>query len=131
SARSWWPSKDLPEDRAFVDLTLTVPDGNMAVSNGSLVSTESVAGSKTRYRWEHGYTISTYLIAFCVSDYLYDSALYTGLDGTTTMEVGHYVFQTSADELDAVPDTIATMEFFAETFGEYPFIDEKYVTMTW
>lgn len=131
SARSWWPCKDLAADKAFVDLHITVPDPNIVVSNGVLVSTTPAGGGKTTYHWSHGYPISTYLVAFCATEYLSAFDDYTSIDGNTTMPVGHYVFQTSANELNALPDTLDVLQHFANLFGEYPFLDEKYVTMTW
>ncbi|MBX3728049.1 MAG: hypothetical protein KF858_02600 [Candidatus Sumerlaeia bacterium] len=131
SARSWWPCKDLPYDKATVDLRITVDNPNFVVTNGVLASTTAVSGSRTRYHYTHAYPVATYLVAFCATEYAYGSGMYTSRDGATQMEVGHYVYLNSLGELAAVPDTIDVMEFFAGTFGEYPFLSEKYVTMTW
>lgn len=131
SARSWWPCKDVTFDKALVDISITVDDQYMVITNGVLQNEETPAAGKKRYNYSHGYPVATYLVAFCATKYLYHSGTYTALDGTTTMEVGHWVYETSADELAAVPDTIDIMEFYASRFGEYPFLDESYVTMTW
>jgi aminopeptidase N len=48
------------------------------------------------------------------------------------MSVAHYVYPESyASESQELPRTIEVIEFFAEKFGEYPFLSEKYWTATW
>ncbi|MGF1572178.1 MAG: M1 family aminopeptidase [Sumerlaeia bacterium] len=130
-ARTWWPCKDVPSDKALLDVIITTQDSYDAVSNGALISTVPVIGNKTRYFWSHQYPISTYLVAFCVSDYDYYGGTYTSQDSLTTMPVGHYIFSESTDSTTAYIATIDTVDFFASVFGEYPYLNEKYVTMTW
>ncbi|MDK2970769.1 MAG: hypothetical protein PWP23_524 [Candidatus Sumerlaeota bacterium] len=131
SARSWWPCKDVPSDKATIDLHITVPSANMVVTNGTQTGTTTPRTGRTTYHFTHGYPVATYLVAFCATEYAYASDNYLSRDGLTQMEVGHYVYETSTDELAAVSDTIDVMGFYADHFGEYPFLDEKYVTMTW
>jgi len=131
SARSWWPCKDVTNDKALLDFIITTDNDLQAIANGELISTTPVLGNKNRYFWSHQYPIVPYLIAFCISDYEYIGGNYQSVDGMKQMPVGHYIFSESIDDRTAHLDTIQVMEFFAETFGEYPYIEEKYVTMTW
>lgn len=132
SAREWWPCKDLPDDKATAEILITCPTAYEAISNGDLLSVTDLGGGLHKYHWSEGHPVATYLISLACTDYQYASGTYTALDNVTTMEVGHYIWQSSdVDELLAVPATIDVMEYFAETFGEYPFLDEKYVTATW
>lgn len=130
-ARTWWPCKDVPSDKALLEMIITTQDAYDAVSNGTLVSTLPVLGSKTRFQWSHQYPISTYLVAFCISDYNYFGGTYTSQDTLSTMPVGHYIFSESTDSTTAYIATIDVLDFFASTFGEYPYLNDKYVTMTW
>ncbi|MDX1971025.1 MAG: M1 family metallopeptidase [Candidatus Sumerlaeia bacterium] len=130
-ARTWFPCKDVTNDKATLDMIITVPDPATAVSNGELISQVAVLGSKTRFHWSHDYPIPPYLIAFSASEYNYFSGTYDGLSGTESMPVGHYIFSESTDDPNAYVATLDVMDTFAQLFGEYPFIQEKYVTMTW
>ena len=58
-ARDWWPCKDTPNDKAdSVDISLEVPTGLIAASNGTLVDTV-VVGNWTTYHWQERYPIAT------------------------------------------------------------------------
>jgi aminopeptidase N len=45
SARSWWPCKDDPTDKASVSTAIAVPDGMTAVSNGKFIGRSNTAWS--------------------------------------------------------------------------------------
>lgn len=136
-ARRWFPCKDHPSDKATTMvqrlIVPTVSSGNpwVAVGNGKLVST--VTGpSTTEYIWEHNYPIATYLVSASIAKYAYRGGTYTALDGVTQMPVGSYLFQNRvSSEGTGWQGTLYAMNFFTDIFGEYPFLDEKYVTVTW
>ncbi len=128
-ARQWWPCKDIPEDKATVDMFVTAPNGYFVVSNGKLTETLNLGNGTTRFHYAESFPIVTYLVSICCTNYQFASGTYTSLDGATTMTVGHYVFpENYAYESPGVAGTLTAMRFFAETFGEYPFLTEKYVT---
>lgn len=139
-ARRWWPCKDWPEDKADTVITrinvpATAPNGNSyeVVSNGNLTGVETVGSTRT---WIHQSTrpITTYLVSFSVTDYVYSTATYTALNGVTTMPIRHAIYRennTSAREANGAAGTLQVMNFFREIFGEYPFLNEKYGTATW
>lgn len=136
-ARDWWPCKDINSDKFTIDLHVTVPEVSYSgypvsvVSNGTLVSTVD-NGSTVTYNWAESYPVSPQYVSLAATNYRAASGTYTALDGFTTMEVAHHVYPESyATESGAVPATIDVMEFFADTFGEYPFLSEKYWTATW
>ena len=132
-ARDWWPCKDTPNDKAdSVDISLEVPTGLIAASNGKLVDTE-VNGNWITYHWKERYPIATYLVSIAIHPYtvFYDWYKYSPTD---SMRLEYYVFP---DNYDAVQnnygltkDMIGAM---ADRFGEYPFINEKYghAEFTW
>ncbi|PIM71630.1 peptidase [Streptomyces sp. JV178] len=61
----WFPSNDHPLDKATYDVSVLVPDGTQALSNGTLQSTSSRAGW-TRYNWRSNKPQATYLATLAV-----------------------------------------------------------------
>lgn len=136
-ARHVLPCKDIPEDKFTSTLRIAVPDVTVggypyfAVSVGALADV-AVGGGQRVYTWENSYPVASYLLSVTCTNYRPATGVYTSRDGRTTMEVGHYVLpQSWAAESPEVARTIEVMDFFADTFGEYPFLREKYWTSTW
>jgi aminopeptidase N len=129
----WYPCYDHPSDKATADLNITVPAGYFVASNGTLVGSKlDEKTSKATYQWSETYPISTYLICVTISQFTtFSMWYYTDQD---TMEIPIWV--SPSDSADAVvdfaniPDQIAC---FADLFGPYPFIEEKYsmATFNW
>ena len=125
-ASSWFPCNDKPSDKALLDIRIENDSSNVSVSNGILVDIKNDGGRRI-YHWETLYPISTYLVAVYSSHYSHFSDSYISLDGTDTMSIDYYVLpgdlENAKKDFEEHPDMI---RFFAETFGEYPFIKEKY-----
>jgi hypothetical protein len=68
-ARSWFPCKDYPYDKAeTADIKVTVPTGMITASNGKLM--EQTDNGVTAYSWWHeGYPITTYLVSLAIYPY--------------------------------------------------------------
>ena len=128
-ARSWWPCKDDPSDKAdSVNIKVTVPSQPefIVASNGLLESTE-VNGDKRTFFWKERYPITTYLVSLAIYPYTIWSEQYISPISNDTMAIEHYVFP-DRYEL-SYPNYSLTGEmlsFFSNLFGEYPFISEKY-----
>ncbi|MBZ0202394.1 MAG: M1 family metallopeptidase [Ignavibacteria bacterium] len=123
----WWPSKDFPDDKADMRMSLIVPTGMKGVSNGLLTDTVQNGDGTTTFNWKSNYPIATYLECIVVGKLSYWEDTYTSLDGSKTMPVVYYAFP--RDSLKATVDWKPTPEmikYYSETFGEYPFIEEKY-----
>ncbi|MDP5078409.1 MAG: T9SS type A sorting domain-containing protein [Nonlabens sp.] len=124
-AKAWWPCKqDLNDKIDRVEVAITSPAGNTAISNGLLLSETTVAQGK-RFFWRHDYPIPAYLVAIAVTNY----AKYTDVvgAGATALNIDNYVYPenlASAQAQTAV--TVPIMQFFENTFGAYPFRNEKY-----
>ena len=131
SARSWWPCKDDPQDKATVTTSLSVPAGLTAVGNGNPVSRTDAAptGAGDRGRatfvWNESYPISTYLVSLAVSNYTELQTSYSGSAGT--IDLHHYVYPYLAVEAAAqfavLPDML---DLCGDLLGAYPFAGEKY-----
>jgi len=132
-ARTWWPCKDTPADKAdsiFIDIT--VPSDLTAVSNGILENTTSENGNMT-YFWRHRYPITTYLVSIAISNYSLIDNVYTFDDGTA-MPLQYFVFPQSLNAAtQQLADTPDMLDFFNSVFGDYPFKKEKYgiAQFTW
>jgi aminopeptidase N len=125
-ASSWFPCNDFPSDKALLDIRIRNDSSLVSVSNGSLINIEQ-EGDKKTYHWKSVYPISTYLIAIYSSAFKHFDDKYISLDKADTMSIDYYVLpkdlENAKKDFVQHPDMI---RFFAETFGEYPFIKEKY-----
>jgi aminopeptidase N len=125
-ASSWFPCNDFPADKALLDIWITNDSSQVSVSNGILVGVEN-KGSRKTYHWKTLYPISTYLIALYSSDYIHFDDHYISLDGLDTMTIDYYVLPQNLENAQTdFAEHPKFIKFFAETFGEYPFIKEKY-----
>tara|TARA_B000000441_G_scaffold131524_1_gene116228 strand:+ start:304 stop:753 length:450 start_codon:yes stop_codon:yes gene_type:complete len=126
-SRTWWPCKDDPSDKAdSADIVIIVPGEQIAVSNGILIEEEDLGDGRKKYHWSERYPICTYLVSVTTYPYTVWYDQYIGLNGDT-LPLEYYVYP---DHYELVYDnyllTKDMMEVFAEKFGEYPFMGEKY-----
>jgi aminopeptidase N len=120
--RYWWPSYDLPNDKATLDVYATVPDSNVCVSNGVLVSvTPGVPGTSV-YHWQETHPIATYLVAVTVGSF-WQWTQTTPSDPVIPILENVFPEDSTKAKFDFanVPNMIPT---FAARFGPYPF--DKY-----
>jgi aminopeptidase N len=125
-ARSWWPCKDYPEDKAeSVDLRVTVPAGMVTAGNGRRVSTfelDSVAVTV----WQVRYPIATYLVSLASYAYTTWSDWYRP-SARDSMEIQFYLFPENVAPTAALNAKVKDMiTAYAARFGPYPFLNEKY-----
>ncbi|MDZ7722755.1 MAG: M1 family metallopeptidase [candidate division KSB1 bacterium] len=125
-ARTWWPCKDYPKDKAdSVNIYITVPQDLIVASNGRLVKTTPL-GEKRTFHWHEQYPIATYLVSVAIHPYINYQDWYITASGDSIL-LDYYVF---AEHLSALKNNYAKtpemMSVFSERFGEYPFPEEKY-----
>lgn len=127
-ARTWWPCKDVPTDKAdSVQISITVDEELTAVANGLLKSeTSNFDGTKT-WVWEHKYPITTYLVSLAITEYAYWDDIYHFADGDS-MPLEYWVYPDYATEANVERWNLTgnMMEIFDEAYGKYPFSNEKY-----
>ena len=126
-ARDWWPCKDDPSDKVdSLEISVTLQEDQIVVSNGLLIQEISVGNNLKKYTWFESYPISTYLVSITSYPYTVWHDEYIGLNGDT-LPLDFYVYP---DHYEMVHDnyllTKDMMKIFAEKFGEYPFMNEKY-----
>jgi aminopeptidase N len=125
-ASTWFPCNDIPDDKALLDMEITNDTSDVSISNGNLIDS-SVSGSRKTYHWKTVYPIPTYLIALYSGDYKCFTENYVSLDKSDTMKIYYYAFPNDLHKAKIDFSGHSEMiSFFAKTFGEYPFIKEKY-----
>ncbi len=125
-ASTWFPCNDIPSDKAIVEMNITNDSSEVSVSNGILLGI-SCKGTRKTYHWKSIYPIATYLICLYSSDYINFSQKYISLDLKDTMAIDYYVFPSQLAEAKIdFEDHPDMLHYFSKTFGEYPFIKEKY-----
>jgi aminopeptidase N len=126
-APTWWPCKDLTTDKTTFEMILTVPQPLTAVSNGLLEKvTDEENGDKTFY-WKETYPITTYLVSIAIGKYDEWSETYFSSDSSKQMPVDYYAYPSYTDRAKKDwESTVNMLGYFSNTFGEYPFINEKY-----
>ena len=126
-APTWWPCKDDPADKAdSVFLNITVPENLVVASNGLLKAVTPAPDNRHTYSWETRYPISNYLVSLAISNYAEFGDWYVSASGDS-MPLVYYVYPehlAAAQEDFSVTDEMISA--FAEIYGEYPFIEEKY-----
>jgi aminopeptidase N len=127
-ARNWFPCYDEPWDKATSEMICTVPDDRVCASNGLLVSEVNNGDGTKTYHWSTRYRLATYLVSVAISGYTSWSDWFH-YSPTDSMEMPYYVYpyKEAAARIDFAP-TPAMMQFFSDTFGMYPYVEEKYGT---
>lgn len=126
-ARTWWPCKDDPKDKAdSVDIIVTVPDTLIVASNGTLMSEHLNDNGTKTFFWAERYPITTYLVSLAISNYSVFKDHYRYSE-TDSMEVIYFVYpqhlQAAKTDFSVTTDMI---DYYSTIFGQYPFINEKY-----
>ena len=125
-ASTWFPCNDMPNDKALLDIKITNDSAETSVSNGVLMGTTLNGGRKT-YHWKTYYPISTYLISIYSSRYDNFNDVYVSQNKKDTMKIEYYAFPEHLKYAKVdFKDHPEMIDFFSKTFGEYPFIKEKY-----
>ncbi|WKE68634.1 M1 family metallopeptidase [Streptomyces sp. WP-1] len=119
SAWWWFPSNDHPSDKATYDVSVSVPEGTQAISNGALRSVSSKRGW-TSYSWRQDRPQATYLATLAV-----------GRFDITRSRSGHGVPVINAYSKDlgagdaaaraSVERTGEIVDWLSNYFGPYPF----------
>ena len=65
---NWFITHDFPNDKLTTELVVTVPDGFLVVSNGSLVLKQS-RGGRTTFHWKQDKPHSSYLVTLVVGKF--------------------------------------------------------------
>jgi aminopeptidase N len=115
----WFPSNDHPLDKATYDISVAVPDGTKAISNGLLTRRVSQLGW-TRYDWRQSQPQATYLTTLAVGRFEMNTArTRTGVPVVTAYSsaLGSRMGAARA----SVDRTGEVIDWASGVFGPYPF----------
>ncbi len=124
-SRDWWPCKNGLDDKTdSIDVTITNPLQYTAASNG-LRLREDIDGPNKITRWKHRYPIATYLVCMAVTNYTeFNNMVQVG---TVNLPMQTFCYPESLASFQAnTPLVLATLQYYSNVFGTYPFIKEKY-----
>jgi len=124
-ASDWFPCKNSLIDKIdSMDVLITVPSGNIGVSNGILVS-QNQDGNDVTYHWKHRYPIATYLVCLAVTNYsTYND--FVPFQGDTLL-MQNFVFPEDLSSAQSgTAALIPVMQLYDSLFELYPFSEEKY-----
>ena len=126
-ASVWWPCKDHPEDEVNnMNISVTVPEGLMDVSNGRLIKTDRNKKKKTKtYHWEVNNPINNYGVNISVGDYVHFGEVYEGEKGK--LDCNYYVLSYNLEKAKVqFKDATRTIQALEHWFGPYPFYEDGY-----
>ncbi len=126
-ARTWWPCKDYPDDKAdSVDVIITYPSNLFCSSNGTMTANiDNGDGTRTTY-WKIRYPIATYLVSLAMSNYsTWRDWFYYGVNDSMPVDYWVYPSQLAAAQTGYAP-TVSMLDTLSRIFGLYPFVNEKY-----
>jgi aminopeptidase N len=126
-SRDWWPCKNGLDDKAdSIDIYITHPSRFKAASNG-LLQSEIISpnGTQITTHWKHRYPIATYLVCIAITNYtVFNNSV---MLGNKSLPMITYCYPESIDVFQAgTQNTLDALKLFHNTFGHYPFLNEKY-----
>jgi len=126
-ASDWFPCKDTPADKAdSSDVVVTADEIFYTISNGSLVSDVNNGDGTRTIHWKNHHPIAHYLISLAMTNYEEYQNTFT-FDGQT-IPVRHFNWPENLDDSRraSLDKTVDMLQYYSETFGIYPYMDEKY-----
>ncbi|WP_394836570.1 aminopeptidase [Pendulispora rubella] len=128
-AHWWMPSHDVPSDRAFFSVDMRIPAHEKLIANGDLVSDEIDGATKMhRVKYESGFTLPTYIMAFNVADFEVETAHVRSGDRHVPLSIWHRRGIPN-DYRTSLRETARAMKAFEALVGPYPFKSYSQVFM--
>jgi len=127
-ARTWWPCKDRMDDKAdSFKIHIEVDTALYCASNGTLDSITTASVNSETYHYTEHFPMATYLFSLAISSFVVWEQDFVYNFGLDTMPIIHHVYpywdSYSRSTWGKTPDI---MNKLSATFGDYPFLDEKY-----
>lgn len=115
SAQTWFPVNEHPSDKALLDVSVRVPEGLSAISNGLLTS-QRTAGGWTTWTWRSTHPMASYLVLLSIGDF--DVRTSRTAAGLPIIDAVDPALHGAADAaLARQAEVIGTLE---EALGPYP-----------
>lgn len=117
----WFPSNDHPTDKATFNVSVAVPSGTEALSNGVLVSKQTQPNGMVRWNWHSEKPANTYCTFLVIGQYD-DLRTATTPSGQTFISAySNSLTGNGAAARASVQRTPEIIAFEATQFGPYPF----------
>lgn len=113
-------------DKATAEIFITTPNALRAVSNGVLVGTDTLSGSRKRYRWQTNYPTATYLFCFAAAAYHTWTDTYNSPNGPMPAEFNVLPSSDTPSNRAGWDYSLTILDVFGQLFGTYPFTAEKF-----
>ena len=126
-ASLWWPCKDHMYDEPDLGMliSVTVPKGLVAVSNGRLKEENQNNATSSTYVWEVKNPINNYGVNINIGNYVHFSEVYAGEKGPLDMD--YWVLKENLEKAKVqFKDATRMMKAFEHWFGPYPFYEDSY-----
>lgn len=126
-ANIWWPVKDHPSDRAdSVSISVTIPEGLTAASNGRLRDINHNDDGTDTWNWFVSTPINNYAVTVNIAPYKEISRTYESVTGED-VPFYFWALPENADKArDLIPDIKSQLRHYEELLGPYPFRGDKY-----
>ncbi|HEY7591555.1 MAG TPA: M1 family metallopeptidase [Actinophytocola sp.] len=116
----WYPSNDHPKDKATFDVSIAVPEGVEALSNGVLVRQEQTTAGMVRWDWRSTRPQAPYLTFMTIGQY--DAHGTTAPNGLPFIAAyGDDLGDSAGAARASVERTPEIIEFEEQYFGPFPF----------
>ena len=122
-ASLWFPCKDSQSDEPDngANISIEIPVGLTAVSNGRLLGSTDKGNGFVRWDWQVKNPINAYNITVDIGDYVHFGENYKGLD------LDYYVLRENEAKARIQFEQVKPMmDCFQTKFGEYPFKSDGY-----
>ncbi len=126
-ASLWWPNKDHQSDKPdSMQISITIPDPLMDISNGRLRSITTVRPGWKKYDWFVSYPINNYNVTCNIGIFAHFSDTYLSGSGDT-LALDYYVLPRHLGNAEIQFQQVRKMlRAFERDFGPYPFIRDGY-----
>ncbi|MBW3087070.1 Aminopeptidase N [Austwickia sp. TVS 96-490-7B] len=115
----WFPSNDHPRDKATFNVSMTVPRGLQAISNGTLQKTAYAKDTET-WSWQESKPMATYLAFMAIGKFdITQGKTTSGLPWVNAVTSrGGDAAKRAAQDLAKTPEIV---DWLASQYGPYPF----------
>ncbi|MGC9543229.1 M1 family metallopeptidase [Streptomyces sp. UG1] len=117
---AWFPGNHHPSDKASYDVSVTVPKGLEAVSNGELAD-RSTSDGRTTFHWRTAEPMASYVATLAIGDYDITRSTVTGANGAELPVYTAVTPAQAAPARKALARLPEIMEWAEYNFGPYPF----------
>ena len=123
-ARCWMPCYDEPWEKSTAEITVTVPEGYVAASNGRLLGTTLNGDGTVTWHWKEDHKLATYLMCATVSKFTVPVSTLARAPGDV-IPVEYFVWlRDSAVTAAYLPTVKKMITNLGSLFGPYPW--DKY-----